>query len=285
MRWYPSLMACFNRIVDRQLSASVVLHHSDLEHLRLTLTSLVRAAEMADVVPYLVVVDQSLDGDYSRQAQALVQDLWHSMGDAEFLIAADNKGYGAGHNRALKQGLCTFHLILNPDVALDERALEQGLATLRQDQSITLLAPRSVDESGREEYLAKSMPSVGVLALRAFGSVSLRRRFSAALARYECHDLPSEGAPHPITLASGCCMLVRGDSLQQVDGFNEAFFLYFEDYDLSLRLTRYGRICRDPQMIIRHYGGEAARKGWRHIVWFMSGGIRFFNRWGWRFSG
>lgn len=278
-------MTRFKSIHNNQLSASVVLYRSDLERLQLTLTSLLRAAEAANVTPRLVLVDQSLDAHYSRQAQALVQQLWQPMGDAEFLITPDNKGYGAGHNRALNHGLCTFHLVLNPDVSLDERALEQGLATLKQNESITLLAPRSVDEWGREEHLAKAMPSVAVLALRAFGSERLKQRFSAALARYECHDLPCEGDPHEITLASGCCMLIRGDALQQVGGFNEAFFLYFEDYDLSLRLANYGRVCRDPNMMIRHYGGEAARKGWRHIVWFVSGGIRFFNRWGWRFSG
>ena len=278
-------MASIELTHDHQLSASLVLHHSDLDRLRVTLTSLLHAAEKANVIPRLVVVDQSLDAHYSRQAQALVQQLWQPMGDAEFLITPDNKGYGAGHNRALRHGLCAFHLVLNPDVFLDEQALEQGLATLKHDESITLLAPRSVDEWGREEHLAKAMPSVAVLALRAFGPERLKQRFSAALARYECHDLPREGTPHDITLASGCCMLIRGDSLQHVGGFNEAYFLYFEDYDLSLRLARDGRVCRDPNMLIRHYGGEAARKGWRHIVWFVSGGIRFFNRWGWRFSG
>lgn len=278
-------MASFKPNHDYQLSASVVLYRSNLERLRLTLTSLLRAAEKANIIPRLVVVDQSLDADYSRQAQTLVQQLWQPMGDAEFIITPDNKGYGAGHNRALKHGLCAFHLVLNPDVSLDERALERGLATLKQNESITLLAPRCVDEWGGEEHLAKAMPSVAVLALRAFGSERLKQRFSAVLARYECHDLPREGKPHEITLASGCCMLIRGDSLQHVDGFNEAYFLYFEDYDLSLRLARHGRVCRDPNMMIRHYGGEAARKGWRHIVWFVSGGIRFFNRWGWRFSG
>lgn len=270
---------------SHSLTVSVVLHHSELRHLRTTVTSLVRAAQVANVKPRLVVVDHSLDDNYSHGARSLIESLWPELGNIAFYVAADNRGYGSGHNRAFETGLGDIHLVLNPDVALDERALAQGLETLALDDSIALLAPLSLDENGREEHLAKAMPSVSILALRAFGPDCLKRRFARSLARYECHDLPREGDPHDITLASGCCMLIRGESLRRVTGFNEAFFLYFEDYDLSLRLANHGRICRDPNMIIRHYGGDAARKGWRHIVWFIASGVRFFNRWGWRFSG
>jgi len=278
-------MARFSVNPDRLLSVSVVLHHSNLDCLRLTVTSLRQAARIADITPFLVIVDQSLDANYSHRARVLITSLWRSMGEAVFLDAMENNGYGAGHNKAFEKGLGAYHLVLNPDVVLDEQALARGLQTLAQDPSIALIAPRSLDTQGREEHLAKEMPSVGILALRAFGSKRLKRRFAEALARYENHDLPIQGDPHPITLASGCCMLIRGDALRQVAGFNEAFFLYFEDYDLSLRLASCGRICRDPHMIIRHFGGEAARKGWRHIVWFTVGGVRFFNLWGWRFYG
>lgn len=268
-----------------QLSVSVVLHHSNLEFLRLTLASLAHAAQVADVNPHLVVVDQSLNADYARAAQVVFNESWPFSTDAQFLVAGDNGGYGAGHNRALSTCLGRYHLVLNPDVVLDPQALMQGLASLSQDESIVLVAPRSLDERGQEEFLAKAMPSVAVLALRAFGPEWLKRRYARALNRYECRDLPREGLPHVITLASGCCMLIRGTALCQVSGFSDAFFLYFEDYDLSLRLTQYGRVCRDPHMRIRHFGGEAARKGVQHIIWFVFSGVRFFNRWGWRFSG
>jgi hypothetical protein len=77
-------------------------------------------------------------------------------------------------------------------------------------------------------------------------------------------------------------MLVRRQALDAVGGFNEAFFLYFEDYDLSRRLAKHGSLLQVPGMRIIHHGGGAARKGWRHIRWFARGGWQFFQRWGWR---
>ena len=84
------------------------------------------------------------------------------------------------------------------------------------------------------------------------------------------------------SLASGCFMLLRAHSLATVGGFDERYFLYFEDFDLSLRLAQLGEVQYLPEMQIIHHGGYAARKGWRHIAMFLRSGIRFFQDHGWR---
>ena len=74
-------------------------------------------------------------------------------------------------------------------------------------------------------------------------------------------------------------------SLQAFDavkGFDEDFFLYFEDYDLSLRLASRGHLSYQPAVRIVHHGGFAARKGWRHLRLFAASALRFFSRHGWR---
>ena len=122
-----------------------------------------------------------------------------------------------------------------------------------------------------------------VLALRAFAPNWLQGLFRNRLAAYELQHLPTSGRPQAVTLVSGCCMWVRGDALRAVRGFNEDYFLYFEDYDLSLRLAEHGKVMRAPNVLITHFGGNAARKGFRHIGWFAAGGWRFFSQWGWKF--
>ncbi|HET6266063.1 MAG TPA: hypothetical protein VFD95_14465, partial [Usitatibacter sp.] len=62
------------------------------------------------------------------------------------------------------------------------------------------------------------------------------------------------------------------------------FFMYFEDYDLSLRVGRESQVAYVPQARIRHHGGEASRKGLRHVAWFVSSAVRFFARHGWRIA-
>ncbi|KUE80788.1 hypothetical protein ATO46_14560 [Aeromonas schubertii] len=83
-------------------------------------------------------------------------------------------------------------------------------------------------------------------------------------------------------IVSGCFMLFRTDVLQQLGGFDPRFFLYFEDFDISLRAGKISRIAYVPQVKVVHHGGHASRKGWRHIWMFGRSMVTFFNIHGWR---
>jgi GT2 family glycosyltransferase len=77
-------------------------------------------------------------------------------------------------------------------------------------------------------------------------------------------------------------MLARTAALQSVGGFNERYFLYFEDFDLSIRLGSQGRLVYNPAIHIVHHGGYAARKGFQHVKYLIRSGITFFQEHGWR---
>ena len=70
--------------------------------------------------------------------------------------------------------------------------------------------------------------------------------------------------------------------LREAGGFDPRFFLYFEDYDLSLRVARKTRIAYVPAVKVVHHGGHAARKGLRHIGLFVRGAATFFRLHGWK---
>ena len=270
-----------------QLTLSVVLFHSPLEQLRALVESVItslRAANLSGVK--MVCWDNSCDAAYSAQCQQLLTDFGSQDALVITYVMADyNGGYGAGHNQAMSSCEGPFHLILNPDVQLSEQAIRLAMEVLTSEPSAALLAPTGRRDSGEPEYLAKAYPSVWVLGLRAFGPAWLKRLSGRALARYEMRDQPNHGEVRPITLASGCCMWIRREMFDAVGGFDERFFLYFEDYDLSLKMAQRGQVLEHSQIRVVHHGGEAARKGARHIRWFISGAIRFFNRWGWKWFG
>ena len=160
------------------------------------------------------------------------------------------------------QGLQSdYHLVLNPDAELAEDALRTGLSCMQDDQSIVLLSPRVRGEDGAQEFLCKRYPSLFVLLLRPFAPRWIRRLFRRRLYRYEMRDLCSGSQEADILLASGCFMLVRTRVLQTVGGFSDKYFLYFEDFDLSIRLGSQGRLVFNPAIQIVHHGGYAAKKG------------------------
>jgi GT2 family glycosyltransferase len=269
------------------LAVSVVLFYSPLEQLRALIESLIKAVNEAALQSVeLICVDHSDDAEYAEQCHALCATYSDAAALRIKLLVPDvNGGYGAGHNRAMTEVDSRYHLILNPDVELATDAVALALDVLAARESIVLLAPIGLSPSGKPDFLAKAYPSVWVLGLRAFAPRWLKRRCSRSLARYEMRDQSYDAPLRPIELASGCCMWVRRAAFDQVGGFDQAYFLYFEDYDLSLKMTEQGAIMEHQDIHIIHHGGDASRKGLRHVVWFMLGATRFFRRWGWRWFG
>ena len=273
------------------LAVSVVLHFSPLDQLRALLDSLSNAAVEAELNRVEVVcVDHSCDSEYAAKCQALIEAYSPTNGGASslrisLLKPSRNRGYGAGHNLAMAEVESQFHLILNPDVELASNALKLALFALKNQPDTALLAPQGFSPSGESECLAKAYPSVWVLGLRSLAPKWLKARSGGALARYELRDASSDMTLRPIILASGCCMWVRRAAFDEVGGFDESYFLYFEDYDLSLKLSGQGGVIEHRDIRIVHHGGDASRKGFQHIRWFVSGATRFFNRWGWRWFG
>jgi GT2 family glycosyltransferase len=196
-----------------------------------------------------------------------------------------NVGYGRANNLVLPALASDFHLVMNPDVELAPDALRHALAALLANPGVGMVAPAVRGEDGAPQYLCKRYPSVWVLFLRGFAPAAMRRRHQAAIDAYELRDVIGEAFVPRVPLASGCFMLARTALLRKLGGFDPAFFMYFEDYDLSVRIGREAAVAYVPQARVVHHGGEAARKGWRHVAWFVASAWRFFTRHGWRLRG
>jgi GT2 family glycosyltransferase len=269
-------------------SASVVAYHSDPVLLRRALASLAVAVERARAAGVLseaelLVIDNGPGGDRDRVREALAA--WPAAaGHAELLAGHGNVGYGGANNLALARLHSDVHLVMNPDVELDPGALAAGLRSFAAHPEAVLLAPAVRGDDGAVQYLCKRKPSVAVLFLRGFAPRWVRERFATRLADYEMRDAIAERYLAGVPLASGCFMLVRTAALRRVGGFDPAYFMYFEDYDLSLRIAREGAVAYEPAMRIVHHGGEAARKGLRHVLWFVASARRFFSRHGWKLA-
>lgn len=196
----------------------------------------------------------------------------------EIVSGQGNIGFGAGNNLAIRRATRPFFLILNPDVELAPDALQLGLAYLAANLDAVAVAPAVADSSGKPAFLCRDYPSVRSLAGRVLDLSILQ----VAVQRYELRGHDWSVMRDDFKVASGCFLLTRTKALLAINGFDERFFLYFEDYDLSLRLREHGRIVSLPDMRIRHHGGDVARKSWRHKWYFFRSMFRFFNRHGWR---
>jgi GT2 family glycosyltransferase len=198
-----------------------------------------------------------------------------------------NVGYGRGHNRVLPLLESDFHLMLNTDVEIAPDSLLKAIDYLESAPDTVLISPAATDFLGNKQHLCKSYPSIFIFWLRGFAPPFIRRTFAKQMAAYERRDLETRPSAKPATaspveIVSGCCMLCSTRALQQVKGFDADFFLYFEDFDLSLRLGKLGDVVYLPTMRVRHGGGNASKKGIDHQRYFMRSALRFFNKNGWK---
>lgn len=268
-----------------KLTISLVVYRPDRGLLEATLESLRVAlvdarAEIA--AAELTIIDNTEPGSGAAVASDAALDALRADGVATRILAGHgNIGFGRGHNLALDH-VGRHHLILNPDVEMRPDALRVALAFVREHPDCGLLSPAAWSASGDRQYLCRRYPGVVELCLRGFAPRWLRNRFERRLAYHEMRDVADDPVVRDPPLVSGCFMLFRGDVLQALGGFDPRFFLYFEDYDLSLRAAGITRLVSVSAVRIVHHGGGAARKGARHILMFARSAFSFFMKHGWR---
>lgn len=273
------------------LIVSIVIYRPDEAWLNTTLSTLAIALDAArnaqsiqDASVVLVDNDAASESPHTPALNRAFAE--HSWVTVSALAGHGNIGYGAANNLALSSlPAHDFVLILNPDVGLDRDAISAAVAYLQNHAGAVMVSPVAVNARGAPLYLAFRYPTVAVLGLRGFAPPFIKTLFEPLLARYEFRRRGDPAFDHALEnpeLISGCFMLTRGITFRELGGFDENFFLYFEDFDFALRTSRLGNVVRLPACRITHAGGGAARKGLRHIGLFCRSALRFFNKHGWR---
>jgi GT2 family glycosyltransferase len=211
-----------------------------------------------------VVVDNaSVDGSAAVVLQFAPQ--------ARLISNSANVGFGRGINQGLAASVAPLVLIINPDCRLEPGALGGLRAALDRHPSCAIAGPRILDPDGAVQGSARGDPD---MFTGLFGRASLLRRLLPGLAvsrRNVVTDLPDAPSPKPGALSpepearvvdwvSGACMLARRDALASVDGFDERYFLYWEDADLCRRLRARGHEIRHvPGAVAVHRVGHSSR--------------------------
>lgn len=214
----------------------------------------------------VVIVDNASRDD----SLAVIGDL-----PMERVELAENIGFGAGCNAGWRTGRAPFTLFLNPDARVEPRAV-LALAEVAQKTSAAVVAPRIVDADGNLEWSLRRFPTVrsifgqAMFAHRVLPTASWMDEVIREPERYE-----REG---PCEWASGACLLVRRDVLEEIGGFDERFFMYCEDVDLCRRIWDAGHVVRyTPAVTCTHVGG-ASEPRWRLFAALVRSRIRYAKK-------
>jgi len=254
--------------MTQRTSCAIVSYRHGADEIAPLLESLSRCAPR----PLLYLVDNS-----PTPALALVA----ARHQAVYRHQPHNPGFASAHNCAMRAALeqgSAYHFVINPDIRVRPEVLPRMLDYMEQHRDVGLLAPRVHYPDGRLQPLCKLLPEPVELAVRRF--LPWLHRSCGARARYEMH---ASGYDHvmDVPVLSGCFLLLRCETLRRVGLFDERFFLYFEDVDLSRRIGRVARTVYLPEVHVEHGYARASYRNlrllWHHIV----SAIRYFNKWGW----
>lgn len=255
------------------LAVVVVSFRTSLRMLVCCLTSVARASSFGKGVWRVHLVDNASQFGHWPLVEI----------EGELHTGHGNIGFARANNLALAASRSDWVLVLNPDAELAADALSRAFTFLEQHPDVVMLAPAVHDGRGDFQYLNRKRP--GWKHLLARGVPGYGRWWGRRMqADYELRDKDWSVPREDFDVASGCCMLIRREALEKVGGFDPGFFLYFEDYDLTLRLRELGRVVYLPAFRVVHHGGHVARKSWRHWWYFFRSAIRFSNKHGWRWN-
>ncbi|MDO4511936.1 MAG: glycosyltransferase family 2 protein [Bacteroidales bacterium] len=198
--------------------------------------------------------------------------------DVTFIENTENVGFARANNQAIMQARGAFTLILNPDTIITGESLRRPLQWMQEHPDCGAIGLHMIDGNGH--FLPESkraFPTPWVSFCKIFGLSKLFPR-SRFFAKYHLRYL-DEWQPHAIDILAGAYMLCRTPLLQQVGGFDEDFFMYGEDIDLSYRMVKAGYRNWYLPVNMLHYKGESTKKdSMRYVKVFYEAMLIFYRK-------
>ena len=249
-----------------RLSACMVLCHSGEKAVR-TVDCLEKSTEVVDTW----IVDNSPEEDTADRIR------WAHPG-VHVLPQRKNVGFGRANNAVLNLIQSDYHLLVNPDVTFEPDLLTRMIEYMDQHSNVVILTPKVLNPDGSVQYLPKKQPTVRYLAsgrLERFGGPFPALRADFTMSGQVIRK------PVRVQFATGCFLLIRTEAFKELKGFDERFFLYQEDSDLSRRAGELGPIIYHPDFQVTHEwhrdSAHSLKAMWHHLV----STVKFFSKWGW----
>jgi GT2 family glycosyltransferase len=261
--------------MSNRLNISIVLYHNREEQIKKAIESVLNT----DLNITLYLVDNS-STDSLRELERIDKRI-------VYIFNNSNLGFGKAHNIALKKSIeknIPYHLVLNPDVYFEKGVLEELYDFMENNKDVGLVMPKVLYPDGNIQYLCKLLPKPLDLFGRRFLNLGPFRKIVEK--RNEIYELRFTGYDKimEVPYLSGCFMFIRTEVLKKVGLFDERFFMYLEDTDLSRRIHRVAKTVYYPYVYIYHEYGKGSYKSLKLLYYHIKSAIKYFNKYGWLFD-
>lgn len=191
------------------------------------------------------------------------------------LRMTQNVGFGKGHNAVLPGLSSDYHFVVNPDVTLEDDAVSRLCAWMDAHPDVVMATPRLVFPSGEEQYTAKRRPTALAILARQLPLPFLKKIERHYLMLDE--DLTK---PQEIDFCTGCFFVIRTEVFRAMGGFDESYFVYVEDADITREAQKFGKVMYVPDVRVRHAWHRDARRRWKNFWLQILSMLHYWHKWG-----
>lgn len=265
-------MNLINGFQLKMTSLSIVLYNTSEEDIQNIFSSLVNVK----ILYKLYVIDNS--------PQDQLKKYFVDKKDITYIHNPSNPGFGASHNIALEMSIhegVDFHFVINPDVFFKEDVISKMISYMRDNSDVGMMMPEILNLDGSIQNLPKLLPSPLSIILRKLQKPKFI--YQKFINKYELRFV-EKNTTYVAPILSGCFTLFRTEALNEIGLYDDRFFMYFEDWDISRRMHEKYKTVYFPEVSIYHGYESGANKSSRLFKVFLMSAKTYFNKWGWIFD-
>lgn len=255
-----------------KISSSIVTYKTKRKDLQTVIECVNKS-----IIEKLYIVDNSPTDELKEFVLSLSDKI-------EYIFGHGNVGYGAAHNIAIRKSIeldSKYHVVINPDIEFGGEIIEVINDYMNQHIENGLLMPKVLYPNGELQYLCKLIATPFDLIGRRF--FPLKKYVEKRNNKYELRFTDYNQIINVPSL-SGCFMFIRTDILKQIEGFDERFFMYCEDFDLCRRIGKLSKTIFFPKVSITHNYEKGSYRNNKLLNYHIQSAIKYFNKWGWFFD-
>lgn len=252
---------------------SVVLYKTPIKTVKQLLENFCNITRTTYHEMHLILVDNH------SQDKALSDFLSNcSSGTVETISLSHNLGFGAGHNAAFESIQSDAFLVMNPDIShVTKDGIDSAVDLLFSHEEIGLVVPKLYNPDGSVQHTNKRQSTIFDQAIRLIGQNAFKQRQSHFMRLDDGYE-----SVNRTMNAHGAMMLFKSKVFKEIGGFDERFFLYMEDTDITMEINQHHLALYDPSFTAVHEWQQNNRnlKGIRYMLQSMA---KYYHKWGWKF--
>lgn len=255
-----------------KIFSSIVTYKSSRSDLQIVIECVNKS-----IIEKLYIVDNSPTDELKEFVLSLSDKI-------EYIFGHGNVGYGAAHNIAIRKSIeqnSTYHVVINPDIIFEKDVIDSLMQYMDNNIDVGQIMPKVFYPNGELQYLCKLIATPFDLIGRRF--FPLKKYVEKRNNKYELRFTDYNQIINVPSL-SGCFMFIRTDILKQIEGFDERFFMYCEDFDLCRRIGKLSKTIFFPKVSITHNYEKGSYRNNKLLNYHIQSAIKYFNKWGWFFD-